>query len=249
MVKLSLASVTARHGRLTTLQAIDCGPFSGGQVVGVIGPNGAGKSTLLKRMSGLLVGDGEVTVTGSQSAEPMAYLPQFTTASPVLTVFESMILACKQGSAWRVSEQELTNIEATLIKLGIDELADRSLAALSGGQQQLVGLAQALVRNPEILLLDEPTSALDLYRQIKVLSLVRTLARDAGLLILVAMHDLNQVMRFTDQVIVIQNGALVASGPTPSVLTPALLGDVYQVRARIEHCSEGQPHIIVADTV
>lgn len=247
MVRLSLAAITARQGRITTLQPLSCGPFDAGQVVGVIGPNGAGKSTLLKRISGLLPGEGQIEIIGERTNRPMAYLSQLTSNSPVLTVFESMILALKQGSTWRVSDSELNHIEATLAQLGIEALADNPLSALSGGQQQLVGIAQALVREPDILLLDEPTSALDLYRQMKVLSLVQSLAKERGLLIFIALHDLNQVMRFTDQVIVIHQGSLIESGPTSSVLTPTLLGDVYKVRANIERCSEGRPHIVVAD--
>lgn len=247
MVTLSFDQLTAKHGKQTWLQAMTCGPFKGGQVVGVIGPNGAGKSTLFKRMADILPGEGTLHLSGVSTPNPIAYLPQLNNVNAALTVYESMLLAVKQNTSWSMSEDELTLIDQALDKLGISELGQKYLGALSGGQQQMVSIAQALVRKPQVLLLDEPTSALDLHRQMKVLSLVRELAREKGLLVFISLHDLNQVMHYTDQVLVIRHGELQESGETSAVLTPKLLHDVYQVNARVETCSQGRPHIVVAD--
>jgi len=129
--------------------------------------------------------------------------------------------------------------------LEIEDLASRHLTELSGGQRQLVSLAQALVRSPRVLLLDEPTSALDLQRQVEVLELLRALARGKGLCVVIAIHDLNQALRFADQVAVLGGGRIVASGAPVEVLTPALLREVYGVEARLERCSRGVPFLAV----
>ncbi len=109
----------------------------------------------------------------------------------------------------------------------------------------MVGLAQALVRQPRILLLDEPTSALDLQRQVEVLGLLRDLARTRNLCVVLAIHDLNQALRFADQVAVLSQGRVVAGGAPEAVLTPALLQEVYGVRARLERCSQDRPFLVV----
>jgi iron complex transport system ATP-binding protein len=125
------------------------------------------------------------------------------------------------------------------------DIAFRNMGELSGGQRQLASLAQTLVREPEILLMDEPTSALDLSRQVEVLGLMRELAQARGMVVLIALHDLNHALRFSDQAIVIADGRLVACGSSPNIITSDLLRDVYHVNARIEPCSRGIGQVIV----
>ncbi|MGQ9364797.1 ABC transporter ATP-binding protein [Azospirillum sp. ST 5-10] len=246
MVTLRLEGVGARHGRRQVLADITTPPAAAGDVVAVIGPNAAGKSTLFKRMAGLLPGPGTVRLEGtSRGPAAICYMPQDTAGTAVLSVYEVVLLARKQGSAWAVAEGDLHAVDTSLAALGILPLADRPLGHLSGGQRQLVGIAQALVREPAVLLLDEPTSALDLGRRIEVLELIRTLARDRGILVFAALHDLNDVLRYADTTMVIAGGTLAACGPTGDVLSTDLLRRVYGVDARIEVCSRGWRHVMV----
>ncbi len=127
----------------------------------------------------------------------------------------------------------------------IEDLAFRGLDAPSGGQRQLVSLGQALVRKPEVLLMDEPTSALDLHRQIDVLEFVVNLASRTGMIVLIALHDLNHALRYCTNTIVIANGEMTSSGATADVITSKMLRDIYRVDARIESCSRGRPVVIV----
>ncbi|NLS07077.1 ABC transporter ATP-binding protein [Rhizobium sp. P32RR-XVIII] len=250
MVALRLEGVGARYGRTQVFNGISTDVLRGGELTAVIGPNAAGKSTLFKRIAGLLSGPGVVHVEADRDGHrSICYMPQDTGANAVLTVYESVLLAAKQGSGWRVADRELTEIDRILSALHISDLAFRDLGALSGGQRQLVAIAQALVRKPEVLLMDEPTSALDLFRQIEVLEFMRKLAAADGMAVLIALHDLNHALRYCTQTMVIAGGGLIASGPTEDVITPDMLREVYNVIARIECCSEGKPVVIVDGTV
>ncbi|MBZ9788854.1 ABC transporter ATP-binding protein [Rhizobium sp. 3T7] len=246
MVALALADVGASYGRTTVLSNVSIDDLKGGSVTAIIGPNAAGKSTLFKRIAALVKGPGLVELSDTErGSRTICYMPQDTGVNAVLTVYESILLSAKQGSSWRVADDELDGIDEILKALRIENLAFRGLGELSGGQRQLVSLAQALVRRPEVLLMDEPTSALDLHRQIEVLSFIADLARRNGMIVLIALHDLNHALRYCENTIVIANGAMVASGPTSDVITDAMLRDIYKIDARIERCSQGTPMVIV----
>ncbi|MCJ8055345.1 ABC transporter ATP-binding protein [Shinella curvata] len=246
MVSLVLKDLGARYGRATVLSKVAIELLTPGATTAVIGPNAAGKSTLFKRVAGLISGPGVVQLSeATRGDRAICYMPQDTGSNAVLTVYESLLLAAKQGGGWRVNDDELFEIDAILKALRIEDLAFRGLDALSGGQRQLVSLGQALVRKPEVLLMDEPTSALDLHRQIDVLEFVADLARRTGMIVLIALHDLNHALRYCTNTIVIANGEMAASGTTADVITPAMLRDIYRVDARIESCSRGRPMVIV----
>ncbi|KNY15095.1 ferrichrome ABC transporter [Shinella sp. SUS2] len=246
MVSLVLKDLGASYGRTTVLSNVAIELLASGTTTAVIGPNAAGKSTLFKRIAGLVSGPGVVQLSDvARGDRSICYMPQDTGSNAVLTVYESLLLAAKQGGGWRVKDGELFEIDAILKALRIEELAFRGLDALSGGQRQLVSLGQALVRKPEVLLMDEPTSALDLHRQIDVLEFVADLARRTGMVVLIALHDLNHALRYCTNTIVIANGEMASSGATAEVITPTMLRDIYRVDARIEACSRGRPMVIV----
>lgn len=244
MVKrLALSDVGVAYGKRQILSGITTPEMKGGEVVAVIGPNAAGKSSLFRRIAGLIPGAGAVQVESSAGKTP-CYLPQDTAVNAVLTVYESILLARKQGGSWGVGDDELAAIDEALHALDIADLAFRGLGELSGGQRQLVSIAQTLVRRPEIMLLDEPTSALDLHRQFEVLSLVSRLARERQICVLIAIHDLNQALRIADKVMVLSQGRLAAFGDPREIITPALLEEVYGVVARVE-ANEGETPFVV----
>lgn len=245
MVTLALHDVGARFGSREVLSGITVPPIGGGVLTAVVGPNAAGKSTLFRRIAGTLRGRGAVRISGLHRGG-VCYMPQDTSANAVLTVFESILLAARGGEGgWRVRDVELARIDAVMALLSIAPLAFRNLGELSGGQRQLVSLAQVLIRDPDVLLMDEPTSALDLHRQIEVLELVGQIAADSGMVVLVALHDLNQALRYCAHTLVIADGRLRAAGPTSHVVTAAMLADIYAVRARVEACGHGRPQVIV----
>ena len=132
-----------------------------------------------------------------------------------------------------------------LEQLGISHLALSYLDQLSGGQKQLVGLAQSLIRQPSLLLLDEPLSALDLNYQFHVMDLVRRETARRNIVTVVVVHDINIALRHGDHVLMLENGKLIADGKPAEVITPESLARVYGVRGRIEHCSQGMPQVVI----
>lgn len=245
MVSLSLEQIGARYGRRTILHDASTPDIRGGVLTALVGANAAGKSTLFRRIAGQLRGTGAVRLTGA-SKDDLRYMPQDTAMTAALTVYESIILALKQGAGgWRLSASELAAVDDVLHRFGIAHLAEQQLPELSGGQRQSVSIAQTLVTRPKVVLMDEPTSALDLYRQYEVLEALRRYAAETGAVMILALHDLNQVMRACGTVIALGEGRILASGPALEVLTPALISQLYGIDSRVERCSRGCPMMIV----
>jgi iron complex transport system ATP-binding protein len=245
---LQLTDVGVRYGKQEVLSGVTTPLLKGGEVTAVIGPNAAGKSSLFRRIAGLLDGPGVIRIDDTAhkaSSSHVCYMPQDTSVNTVLTVYESILLARKQGAARKVTDEDLEDVDRVLYSLQIDPISFKGLHELSGGQRQLVSLAQVLVRTPKILLLDEPTSALDLHRQVEVLALIRSLAKDREICVVLAIHDLNQVLRVADRVMVIDAGTMVTCGPVDTVITSTLLQNIYKVEGRIEQCSRLCRHVII----
>lgn len=249
---LSVHSVSTAYGRRRVLEDIEVSGLARGTVTSVIGPNAAGKSTMLRVLAGLRTYTGSVCIDGSPlEAEPpasrgrrIAYLPQTAPGPAALTVYESVVCARRLGGLGH-GDDDPEATDRVVHSLGIEDIAFRYLDELSGGQRQLVGIAQVLVRTPEILLLDEPTSSLDLHRQMAVLEAIRAAAHEQGMVVVIALHDLNLAIRFCDRVIVMGNGRIAAEGKPLEAIDNNILRRVYGVEARVEQCSRGTPIVLV----
>ncbi|MBF6616800.1 ABC transporter ATP-binding protein [Pollutimonas thiosulfatoxidans] len=252
---LQVHGLSCRLGRRQVLEDLSLPDLAAGQLVALLGPNGSGKSTLLKSLAGLVTAHADVLRLGDRNlgalpaharAEVLRYLPQHLPEAIHLTVIEAMLVALNARAATR-TPQALDKAEAVLSSLGIAALGARYLDELSGGQQQLVGLAQALVHEPAVLLLDEPLASLDLNYQHHAMQLLKRLAADSELLIVLVVHDLNIALRYADTALLLHQGRLIASGDPLTVITPNYLGTAFSVRARVETCSLGYPNVLVDD--
>lgn len=242
--RLRLERFGAGYPGRPVLRELTLAPFEPGTVTALVGPNGAGKSTLLKAIAGIHPGSGirevgEGTVTG--------FVPQALPQPSALRVIESLLGAFHAGDR-EVTAGEVAEARALAVleRFGILSIGMEPLEHLSGGQRQLVGLAQSLVRDPDLLLLDEPTSALDLRHQVVVMSQLRRLAGE-GRTVLVVLHDLGLAARWSDRIVVLHRGRAVADGAATEALTPPVLAEVYGVEARVERCSRGSVQVIVDD--
>jgi len=140
------------------------------------------------------------------------------------------------------SGRELADrIEDIFTRLGLKDFALSPLHILSGGKRQLVGLALALMRDPDVLLLDEPTSALDLHWRMVVLGLVRERLARRGGLVIAALHDLDLAARYCDKIVLLEAGKIIAAGTPVEVLTPENLAQVYHVETKVSRDDHGRP--------
>jgi iron complex transport system ATP-binding protein len=185
-------------------------------------------------------------------AAAIGFMPQNLHSTTTLSVLESLLAAlhaggsgiARQGRQSAPGGRGADHALATLARLGIADLALAPLGALSGGQRQAVGLAQAIIRDPQLLLLDEPTSALDLARQYQLMSEARRLAQE-GRIVVAVLHDLALAAQWADRIILMTGGQIAADGPPLSVLQPETLSRVYGIAARVEHCSAGRLMVMV----
>jgi iron complex transport system ATP-binding protein len=172
-------------------------------------------------------------------------MPQTLPQRVALTVFEAVLSALKASPHGGATGDERGRALATLERLGIGDLALRPLDELSGGQRQMASLAQALAREPAVLLLDEPTSALDLHHQLRVMSVVRAVAAERGIVAVLVLHDIALACRWCERIVVLSHGKVFADGPPQRAVTPKMFAEVYGVEARVETCSRGFMQIMV----
>jgi iron complex transport system ATP-binding protein len=209
-----------------------------GQFVGIIGPNGSGKTTLFKGISGELP-----TMTGSsmlngrhiqkmnlrEKAQNIAVVTQNIEVGN-MTVEEYVLMGrmpYRKHFQFFETADDFAIAEKYIQLTGITELRDKNLNALSGGEQQLAGIARALTQEPQLLLLDEPTSHLDITHQVQILNLIRRLSETLGLTVLMIIHDLNLAGEYCDSLIMMQKGAIRKKGTPHEVLNYADIEAVY----------------------
>jgi len=209
-----------------------------GQFVGIIGPNGSGKTTLFKGISCELP-----TLTGrsmlnaehiqkmnlKQKARNIAVVTQNIEVGN-MTVVEYVLMGRipyqRQFQFFETSE-DIAIAEKYIELTGISDLRDKNMNALSGGEQQLAGIARALTQEPQLLLLDEPTSHLDITHQVQILNLIRRLSENLGLTVLMIIHDLNLAGEYCDSLIMMQKGAIRKKGTPHEVLNYMDIEAVY----------------------
>lgn len=231
---VSLENVTCGYQKKIVFRNLSLQIYPG-QFAGLVGPSGTGKSTLLKVILGSVPAlAGSVSVSGNRVAQQtpphVGYVPQIETVDWDFPVTVEQVVAMglyrqSKRLPW-LSAPERTRIHALLDQLGIGSYTHRHIKALSGGEQQRVFLARALIGNPQLLILDEPTSGVDLKTQHAILHLLGELNRN-GVTILLTTHDLNAVARHLPWVICF-NQTIVAQGHPEEIFTSATLSRTYE---------------------
>jgi len=231
----------------------------GGQVTTIIGPNGCGKSTLLRAIGRLIPSQGgEVhlgdTDIGSMKrkdiAKTIGVLPQSPISPPGMIVSDLVSRGRHPHQSWirQWSSSDEEEVNAALEMTAVAELADRSVDSLSGGQRQRVWISMVLAQHTDVLFLDEPTTYLDLAHSVEVLDLVNRLRRDLDRTVVMVLHDLNLAIRYSDNLVVMRDGDLIATGKPEEIITSELLKEVFELDATvIEDPVVGGPLIVPND--
>ncbi|MFC4103474.1 heme ABC transporter ATP-binding protein [Paenibacillus xanthanilyticus] len=231
--------------------------FQAGGVYGIIGPNGAGKSTLLSLIAGTARADaGELALDGKpigewtrkELARHVAVLQQGGLAPVGFTVREVVAMGRFPYQNWMGEERsDPAPLLARILALtGLSDLADRQIDRLSGGERQRVALAKVMVQEPRLLLLDEPTTYLDIGYQLQLLDLVKQWQREQGITVVAVLHDLNLAAQYCDELYVVSNGRIEASGPPEAVVNAELVERVYGARSVVvRHPVSGVPQLLL----
>lgn len=253
---LQAKQIDAHYGKRTILNGVDL-EVTRGAVTALVGPNGSGKSTLLKVCTKLLaprqgtvVLDGEniARLSTREMAKRLAILPQGPVAPANLTVRDLVEQGryAQVGPFRMLRRQDHMAITRSIELVGLQALADRDVDTLSGGERQRAWLALALAQETPVLALDEPTTFLDIGHQLEVLELVRELNQTQGLTVLMVLHDLNHAASFADHMVVLNRGAIIASGSPWSIMQPPLLREVFGVTASVISDPLTQKPLIIA---
>ena len=252
---LQLQDLAAGYGQRQVLRSITLS-VAGGEVVALVGPNGAGKSTLLRVLSGVVPARGGqawlnevdlLRLPAGERARRLAVVPQMIKLPEAFTVGEIVLMGRTPHLAlWAGESRKDCDVAwDAMQRTQVEGLSRRRVDELSGGEQQRVVIARALAQEPQVLLLDEPTAHLDLRHQVAVLELVRSLAHEHGLAVLLTLHDLNQAAHFADRVALLDQGTIVAQGAPEAVFTAERLSGVYGVPVSIgAHPLTGAPVVM-----
>ncbi|WP_303968947.1 ABC transporter ATP-binding protein [Sporosarcina ureae] len=239
---MEMKRIVVSHDNITNHLDDVSTSISKGKVTTIIGPNGCGKSTLLSVLSRSNMPKSGTTSLENRDlvmfkpkefAKKLAIVYQQNDVPKDLTI-EKLVSFGRLPHKTLLQRNQQEDQNAIDWALSVTNLTDKrhkDLEALSGGERQRVWIAMALAQQSEILCLDEPTTYLDIYYQIELLELVKSLNEDYGLTIVMVLHDINQAIRYSDEIIMMKNGRIIAEGPPREVITKDVIKEVYGVNA------------------
>ncbi|HCI76333.1 MULTISPECIES: ABC transporter ATP-binding protein [unclassified Psychrobacter] len=247
---LSMQDIHISHGHKTLLK-IDKLTVPSQKLVAFIGPNGAGKSTLLHTVLGQHTGaalktDGHITIYGQAINEVMndghiAWVGQHERFELPLTVLDYALLGVSPNLAWyqRPNSYHVERAQRLLQDFELSSLVSARVQTLSGGEKQRLAIVRALMQDTKIMMFDEPTNHLDIRHQRFLLNYLHNLVRQQRKSILVVLHDLTHAHCYTDEVVLLSGGQIVAQGTPSEVMTRSQLSDVYDVDIKVHQTEDG----------
>ena len=216
-----------------------------GKVTTILGPNGSGKSTLLSILScfnkpqkgDIYLDDIKLNkLKYKEIAKHIACVHQHNSAPEDIDV--ETLVSYGRSPYKKNSKEDKRLIDFAIKATNLSEIRHKKVMDLSGGQRQRAFIAMSLAQNTEVLLLDEPTTYLDIYHQIEILEVVKKLNEEHNITIVMVLHDINQAIKYSDNVIVMKSGQAIASGKANEVINMNLLNDVYKIGGFINEMEE-----------
>ncbi|MDM7933848.1 MAG: ABC transporter ATP-binding protein [Methanothrix sp.] len=251
MIKLQAKGIVFGYDSNPILEDVNF-EIAPSKLVTIVGPNGSGKSTLIKcidrivspRGGSILIDRKDVTkMSRMDMARYLSYVPQSSVRIFPTNVFDTILMGRRPHIGWLGSKKDEEKVWEVLRLLNIERLAMSNFSELSGGQQQKVLIARALVQEAEVMLLDEPTSNLDIWHQLDVMNIIREVVKKKEITAVMALHDLNLASYYSDRIIMMKRGKIVAAGDPGSVITEENIASVYRVKAAVRSLSD-RPMIV-----
>ena len=245
---IALTGATKRYNGTTVLDDVTTS-FGGEGITSLIGPNGAGKSTLFGLVGRLIAPDGgSVTVDGldvqttssKQLARTIAVLRQDNQLAARLTVQDLVEFGRFPHSRGRLTTEDRDRVDEAISYLALTELRGRFLDELSGGQRQRAFIAMVLAQDTKYVLLDEPLNNLDLKHMTEIMKLIRRLADDLGKRVVIVLHDINFAATYSDRIVAMREGRIVADASCREIMRPEVLRDVYETDVDVREI-DGRP--------
>ena len=257
MTKLSLSNIGLSITSKVILESINL-ELNSGELVVLLGANGAGKSSVLRSALGLVpVSTGEslideklvTTLSSANRAKKVAYLPQKRPLAWPIKVFDVVSLGryAYGVNLGRLKNDDLESVESAITSCGLEQLRNRRVDTLSGGEAARVHVARAFAANAALLLADEPTAALDPKHQLDVMQLIRRYV-DMGGGALVVGHEASLAARFADRLVWMRDGGIIADGTVKETMTAAMMAEIYGVSAQIGEVA-GHINVSIIDSL
>lgn len=245
MKQIEIKDVSYKIKNKTILSNINL-EFNKGIFYSIIGPNGSGKSTIVRAIANELdLSNGQISIMSKvredlhqkDFAQIISILRQFIEIEEYINVYELLTYGrAMHKSIFRaLNNEDRVIIDEIVTKTKIEELLDRDITSLSGGEKQRVLLAMCLIAKPKVLILDEPTNHLDIKFQIELLNIIKQINVEENTTVICIIHDINLAIKFSDEIIVLKDGQIIANGLSKDIINEEMIYDVFEVSSKIYH--------------
>ena len=255
MAIINIEKLNYSYGKKEVLKELSLN-IDENKLTGIIGPNGCGKSTLAKNIIRYINGKFEYfkimdidirQLSHKKIAQLISYIPQKSTIISNISVFDYVLLGrfpLLKNSWDNYSEKDYEIVENNISLLNIEELRDRNVETLSGGELQKALLARALAQEAKILLLDEPTSALDLNNAVEFMKILKNISIKKEISVIIIIHDLNLASLFCDSLIILKDGKFIEKGSPKEVINEKNIKSIYNLDCKVCYNENNKPYII-----
>lgn len=240
-MKMRVNNLVQGYGKEIIIDDISM-EMESGELVTILGPNGCGKSTLIKTLSGIRKPKaGDITIDGEsifdidrkELSKLISYVPQNYVHGSYTTVYDAVLIGRRPYIDWTYSQEDIDKCIDAILEMKIEKYVDKFVTELSGGQMQRVTISRSIAQDANFFIFDEPTSSFDLKNQLNLMKIMKRIIEKKNACLIVALHDINLAMRYSDKVIVLKDGKVYNSGPAKDVITEKMIFDVYGVKSQI----------------